>query len=68
MSVRESLTRDRVLSAIASAVASPAAAAHERHRLAERLGSRCREAGSELADRTARLKRVQDRIRGIIVM
>ena len=68
LSVRESLTRERVLGAIASAVASPAAAAHVRHRLAERLGSRSREAGSELADRTARLKRIEDRIRGIIVM
>jgi hypothetical protein len=39
-----------------------------RRRLAERLGSLSREAGSELTERAARLKRVEERIHGLILM
>jgi site-specific DNA recombinase len=68
LSVRETLTRQRILEAISSAVASPDAADHIRHRLAERLGSFSRDISTELGERTARLKRVEERVRGLIVM
>jgi site-specific DNA recombinase len=68
LSVRETLTRQRVLEAISAAIASPDAAAHIRHRLAERLGSFSRDIAIELEERTARLKRVEERVRGLIVM
>jgi site-specific DNA recombinase len=68
LSVRETLTRQRILEAISSAVASPDAADHIRHRLAERLGSFSRDIATELGERTARLQRVEERVRGLIVM
>lgn len=68
LSVRETLARQRVLEAISSAIASPAAIAHIRHRLTERLGSRSRDIAAELEERVARLKRVEERVRGLIVM
>lgn len=51
LSVREGLTRQRVLDAIQGAVASPAAAAHVRRRIAERTGALAREASAELEER-----------------
>jgi len=68
LSVREGLTHQRVLEAIEGAIASPAAAAHVRRRIAERMGSLAREADAELQERTARLQRLEERIRGLIVM
>jgi hypothetical protein len=41
---------------------------HVRHRLAERLGSLAREAARELAERRAGLERIEERIRGLIVV
>jgi hypothetical protein len=38
------------------------------HRLAERLGSFSRDIATELEERTARLKRVEERVRGLILM
>jgi hypothetical protein len=66
--VRETLTRQRVLETIGAAIASPAAVAHIRRRLAERLGTFSRDISAELHERTARLKRVEERVRGLIVM
>jgi site-specific DNA recombinase len=68
LSVRETLTRQRVLEAISSAIASPEAVAHIRHRLAERLGSFSRDIAADLEARVARVKRVEERVRGLIVM
>ncbi|HEY6725108.1 MAG TPA: recombinase family protein [Polyangiaceae bacterium] len=68
LSVREALSRQRVLDAIKGAIASPAAAAHVRRRIAERMGSLGREASAELEQRKARLKRIEERIRGLILM
>lgn len=68
LSVRETLTKQRLLSALGEAIASPEAIAHVRHRLAERLGSFARDVSIELNDRGARLKRVEERIRGLILM
>jgi hypothetical protein len=68
LSVREGLTRARVLEAIGQALASPKAIAYVRQRLAERVGSHARDAGRELAERSARLGRTEERIRGLITM
>ena len=68
LSVRETLTKQRVLEAIGGAIASPEAIDYVRRRLAERLGSFSRDVGVELKDRAARLKRVEERVRGLIVM
>jgi len=68
LSVRETLTKQRLLEAISGAIASPEAVAYVRRRLAERLGSFSRDVGVELKDRAARLKRVEERVRGLIVM
>jgi len=68
LSVRESLARERILEAIHRAVASPDAAAYVRHRLAERMGALSRESGAELTERSGRLKRVEERVRSIILM
>jgi site-specific DNA recombinase len=68
LSVREDLTRSRVLDAVGRALATPEAAAYVRHRIAERAGALARNAGRELAERTARLERVEERVRGLILM
>ena len=68
LSVRESMTRQRLLEAVGSAIASPDAVAHIRRRLAEGMGSLSRGIAAELAERTARLPRVEERIRGLILM
>jgi hypothetical protein len=68
LSVREDLTRSRVLDAVGRALATPEAAAYVRHRIAERAGALARNAGRELAERTARLDRVEERVRGLILM
>ncbi|HVW28108.1 MAG TPA: recombinase family protein [Polyangiaceae bacterium] len=68
LSVRESTATDRILDAIRGAIATPEAAAYIRRRIAERLGQLSRETDGELAERTARLGRVEERIRGIITM
>ena len=68
LSVREPLARERVLQAITSAISSPVVIAHIRKRLAERTGSMQREIVVELEERAARLKRVEERVRGLIVM
>jgi hypothetical protein len=68
LSVRETLTRERILGAISHAIATLESAAYVRHRLAERMGSLSRAVDAELAEHAARLTRIEDRIRGIIVM
>ncbi len=68
LSVREGLTRARVLAAISEALATPKAIAYVRQRLAERAGSASRNAGRELTERSARLERTEERIRGLITM
>lgn len=68
LSVRESLARERILEAIHRAVASPDAAAYVRHRLAERMGALARESRAELTERSGRLKRVEERVRSIILL
>jgi hypothetical protein len=67
-SVRESVETERIVDAIRAAIATPEAAAYIRKRIAERLGQLSRETDTELAERTARFARVEERIRGIIVM
>ncbi len=67
-SVREGVTRTRILAALSEALATPKAIAYVRQRLAERAGSVSRDASRELAERTARLERTEERIRGIITM
>jgi site-specific DNA recombinase len=68
LSVRERLTRERVVAAIRQALETPKAIAYVRQRFAERVGARSRDASRELAERSARLKRTEERIRGIILM
>lgn len=68
LSVREGITRTRILAAVSEALATPKAIAYVRQRLAERAGSLSRDAGRELAERSARLERTEERIRGIILM
>ena len=68
LSVRETLARTRILEAISQAIATPKAAEYVRRRLAEQAGALSRDAGRELEDRTARLARVTERVRGLIVM
>lgn len=68
LSVRESIARDRILDAIREALASPAAVAYVRKRVAVRLGELSRQVGGELAEREARLARVDTRIRSIVAM
>jgi hypothetical protein len=68
LSVRESLARDRILGAVRERLAGPEVADYIRKRVAERLGTLSREIDTELAERTARLARVEERIRGISLM
>lgn len=68
LSVRETVARDRILGAIRDALSTPEAVAYIRKRISERLGAIAREVDTELAEREARLARVEERIRGIIVM
>jgi site-specific DNA recombinase len=68
LSVREPLTRARILEAVGEALATPKAIAYVRQRLAERAGALSRDAGREIGERAARLERTEERIRGIITM
>jgi hypothetical protein len=68
LSVCEGLTKQRVLEAIGGALSSPESVAYIRRRLAERLGSLSRDSATEATERTARLERTEERIRGLIVM
>jgi len=68
LSVKEPLARTRILEAISQAIATPKAAEYVRRRLVEQAGALSRDAGRELEDRTARLARVTERIRGLIAM
>jgi DNA invertase Pin-like site-specific DNA recombinase len=68
LSVRERLTRTRILAAVSEALATPKAIAYVRQRIAERAGSLSRDAGRELGVRSARLERTEERIRGLITM
>lgn len=68
LSVRERLTRQRILEAIRQALETPNAIAYVRQRFAERVGALSRDASRELAERSARLERTEERIRGIILM
>jgi hypothetical protein len=66
--VREDLTRSKVLDAVRHALATLGAASYVRHRIAERAGALVRNAAQELEERTARLARVEERVRGLILM
>jgi len=68
LSVREDLTKRRVLEAVGDVLSSPDSVAYIRRRLAERLGSLSRDSAAEATERGARLKRTEERIRGLIVM
>jgi site-specific DNA recombinase len=68
LSVRERLTRERILEAIRQALETPNAIAYVRQRFAERVGALSRDANREFAERSARLERTEERIRGIILM
>ncbi|HET7544595.1 MAG TPA: recombinase family protein [Polyangiaceae bacterium] len=68
LSVRESLTRTRVIEAVRETLAGPKVAADVRKRLAERLGGASKEIDSEIAERRARLSRCETRIRAAIAM
>ncbi len=68
LSVRETVARERILAAVAQTVQGDAAVQHIRKRLAKRLGTLSGQIDDELRDRTHRLARVEDRIRGIIEM
>ncbi len=68
LSVREGLTRMRILEAVSDALATPKAIAYVRQRFAERLGSLSRDADREVGERSARLERTEERIRGLITM
>jgi hypothetical protein len=68
LSVRERLTRQQILEAIRQALETPSAIAYVRQRFAERIGAISRDASRELAERSARLERTDERIRGIILM
>ncbi len=68
LSVREGLTRTRILAAVSEALATPKAIAYVRQRLAERAGSLSRDAGREVAERSGRLERTEERVRGLITM
>jgi site-specific DNA recombinase len=68
LSVREGLTRTRILAAVSDALATPKAIAYVRQRLAERAGSLSRDASHELAESSARLQRTEERVRGLITM
>ena len=68
LSVREGLTRTRVLTAVSEALATPNAIAYVRQRLAERAGALSRDAGRDVTERSARLERTEERVRGLITM
>jgi site-specific DNA recombinase len=68
LSVREGLTRTRILAAVSDALGTPSALAYVRQRLAERVGTLSRDAGREVGERSARLERTEERIRGLITM
>lgn len=50
------------------ALGTPSALAYVRQRLAERVGTLSRDAGREVGERSARLERTEERIRGLITM
>jgi site-specific DNA recombinase len=64
--VREDLARDRLLAALRERLLSPSGIAHARKRLAERLGELSKGSTAEVAERRARLRRTEDRIRGLV--
>ena len=66
--MRKSVATDRILEASRGAIATPEAVAYIRKRIAERLGQLSRETDGELAERSARLARDEERIKGIIVI
>ncbi|HKO47442.1 MAG TPA: recombinase family protein [Polyangiaceae bacterium] len=68
LSVRESLTRTRVIEGVRETLAGPKVAADVRKRLAERLGGASKEIDSEIGERRARLSRSETRIRAAIAM
>lgn len=65
-SVREDVTRQRVLGAIREQLTSAGAIEYLRKRIAERLGELARNANRELDERRARLDRTEGRIRGLV--
>lgn len=66
LSVREDVTRRRVLCAIREQLTSAGAVDYLRKRIAERLGDLARTANRELDERRARLERTEGRIRGLV--
>jgi len=68
LSVRESLTRTRLVEAVRQTLFGPRVQADVRKRLAARLGGISRELEEEIQERQARLRRSEDRIRAAIAM
>ena len=66
ISLREDIVRQRILTAIEERLRNPEAIAYVRKRIAEQLGGYSRKIAEELKQRTARLARTEDRIRGLI--
>ncbi len=66
LSVREDVVRSRVLGAVRERLSSPAAIAHMRKRIAERLGELSQRATSERNERLALLVRTEARIHGLV--
>lgn len=68
LSVREANARASVLTGLRRALTSPATLEHVRTYLAEWLGDGARATRGEIADRTGRLRRTEERIRGLVLM
>ena len=66
LSVREDIARVCIFKALRDALFTPAAVAHLRRRIAERLGDSARVADAEMKERLDRLARTEQRIRGLV--
>lgn len=66
LSVREDVARIAIYAALRTALFTPAAVAHLRKRIAERLGESSRVAEAEMKERLDRLARTEQRIRGLV--
>ena len=65
-SVREDVTRTKILAAIRDHLLSPEGIAHTRKRVAEELRDYSNKLAAELRDRRERLARTEDKMRGLV--
>jgi site-specific DNA recombinase len=68
LSVRESLAREKVVNGIRALLTTRGNIDHVRQRLAEKLGELGRTARKDIEERSSRLSRTEQRVRGLILM